>query len=202
MRRSLFYFFDFSGRFAPRRPQDLTVPFRGAKSSHKAAAGIAISPANRPDALLPAARKALQLRSGEQNLHIRRRKSPYRRRAGRPLCSPPPARPYGSVPGSKIFTQGGGGNRYIAGEPAEHFAPRRPQGLVSPFLGAKSSHKAAAEIAISPASRPSTLLPAACKVLCLRSWEQNLHIRRRKPQFRRRRKARRRYKKKKGIDMI
>ena len=144
MRRSLFYFFDFSGRFAPRRPQGLRAPFLGAKSSHKAAAEIAISPANRPSTLLPAARKVLWLRSGEQNLHReRRRKSLSRRRKGRPLCSPPPARPYGSVPGSKIFTQGGGGNRNIAGEPAEHFAPRRPQSLMAPFRGAKSSHKAA-----------------------------------------------------------
>ena len=31
-----------AGDFAPRRPQSLVAPFRGAKSSHKAAAEIAI----------------------------------------------------------------------------------------------------------------------------------------------------------------
>ena len=40
----------------------------------------------------------------------------YRRLAGRRLCSPPPAKAYGSVSGSKKFTQGGGGKRLIAGE--------------------------------------------------------------------------------------
>ena len=30
--------------------------------------------------------------------------------SGRGLCSPPPAKAYGFVSGSKIFTQGGGGN--------------------------------------------------------------------------------------------
>ena len=39
----------------------------------------------------------------------------YRRLAGRRLCSPPPAKAYGFVSGSKKFTQGGGGNRGIAG---------------------------------------------------------------------------------------
>ena len=113
--------------FAPRRPQRLTASYRGAKSSHKAAAEIALSPARRPPTLLPAARKGLWLRFGEQKVHTRwRRKTPYCRLAGRRLCSPPPAKAYGSVSGSKIFTQGGGGNRPIAGSPAADFAPRRP----------------------------------------------------------------------------
>ena len=103
--------------FAPRRPQRLTASFRGAKSSHKAAAEIALSPARRPRTLLPAVRKGLRLRIGEQNLHTkRRRKSLYCRLAGRRLCSPPPAKAYGFVSGSKKFTQGGGGKRFIAGE--------------------------------------------------------------------------------------
>ena len=138
--------------FAPRRPQRLTASFRGAKSSHKAAAEIVLLPARRPAPLLPAARKGIRLRSGEQNLHRgRRRKSSYCRLAGRGLCSPPPAKAYGLVPGSKIFTQGGGGKRFIAGSLAADFAPRRPQRLTAPFRGAKSSHKAAAENALSPA---------------------------------------------------
>ena len=167
--------------FAPRRPQRLTAPFRGAKSSHKAAAEIALSSARRLQTLLPAARKGLRLRSGEQNLHTRRRrKSSYCRRPGRRLCSPPPAKAYGFVSGSKIFTEGGGGNRFIAGSPTADFAPRRPQRLTASFRGAKSSHKAAAEVALLTACRPRTLLPTARKGLRLRFGEQNLHTRRRR----------------------
>ena len=162
--------------FASRRPQRLTAPFRGAKSSHKAAAENALSPARRPPPLLPVARKGMRLRFGEQNLHTRRRrKSRYCRLVGRRLCSPPPAKAYGSVSGSKKFTQGGGGKRLIAGSPAAAFAPRRPQRLTAPFRGAKSSHKAAAENALLPARRPPTLLPAARKGLRLGFGEQKVH---------------------------
>ena len=140
-----------------------------------------LSPARRPPPLLPAACKGLRLRFGEQNLHTgRRRKTPYRRLAGCRLCSPPPAKAYGSVPGSKIFTQGGGGKRFIAGVPAADFAPRRPQRHTAPFRGAKSSHRAAMENALSPACRPPILLPATRKGLRLGSGEQNLHTRRRR----------------------
>ena len=170
-----------AGAFAPRRPQRLTASYRGAKSSHKAAAEIALSPARRPPTLLPAARKGLRLRFGEQKVHRgRRRKSLYCRRAGRRLCSPPPAKAYGSVSGSKKFTQSGGGKRLIAGSPAAAFAPRRPQRLTASFRGAKSSHRAAAEIALSPARRPAPLLPAARKGLRLRFEEQKVHTRRRR----------------------
>ena len=132
--------------FAPRRPQRLTASFRGAKSSHRAAAENALSPVRRPLPLLPAARKGLRLRSGEQKVHTRRRRKTLNRRlADRGLCSPPPAKAYGFVSGSKIFTEGGGGNRPIADSPAADFAPRRPQRLTASFRGAKSSHKAAAE---------------------------------------------------------
>ena len=113
--------------------------------------------------------------------------SPGHRLNGRRLCSPPPAKAYGSVSGSKIFTEGGGGNRPIAGSPAAAFAPRRPQRLTASFRGAKSSHKAAMENVLSPACRPPLLLPAARKGLWLRSGEQNLHRgRRRKSRYRRR----------------
>ncbi len=173
--------------FAPRRPQRLTAPFRGAKSSHKAAAENALTPARRPRTLLPAARKGLRLRFGEQSLHRRRRrKSSYCRLAGRGLCSPPPAKAYGFVSGSKIFTEGGGGNRPIAGSPAAAFASRRSQRLTASFGGAKSSHKAAAENALSPARRPPPLLPAARKGLRLRFGEQNLHRGRRRKTLNRR----------------
>ena len=173
--------------FAPRRPQRLTAPFRGAKSSHKAAAENALTPARRPSPLLPAARKGLRIRFGEQKVHTRRRrKTPYCRLAGRRLCSPPPAKAYGFVPGSKIFTQGGGGKRFIAGSPAADFAPRRPQRLTAWFRGAKSSHKAAAENVLSPARRPPPLLPAARKGLRLRFGEQKVHTKRRRKTLNRR----------------
>ena len=174
--------------FAPRRPQRLTASFRGAKSSQKAAAENALSPARRPAPLLPAARKGLRLRFGEQKVHRRRRrKLPYHRLAGRGLCSPPPAKAYGFVSGSKKFTQGGGGKRFITGSPVAAFAPRRPQRLTDSYRGAKSSQREAAVIALSPARRPRTLLPAARKGLRLRSGEQKVHTRRRrKTPYRRR----------------
>ena len=132
-------------------------------------------------AFAPATRKALRLRSGEQSLHTkRRRKTPCCRRAGRGLCSPPPAKAYGFVLGSKVFTQSGGGNRVNAGVPATDFAPRRPQSLTVSSRGAKSSHKAAAENALTPACRPRTLLPAARKGLWLRFGEQKVHRGRRR----------------------
>ena len=167
--------------FAPRRPQRLTASYRGAKSSQRAAAKIVLSLVRRPPLLLPAAHKGLRLRSGEQKVHRgRRRKAPYCRLAGRGLCSPPPAKAYGFVPGSKIFTEGGGENRFIAGSPAADFAPRRPQRLTASFGGAKSSHKAAVKIVLLPACRPPTLLPAARKGLRLRPGEQKVHTRRRR----------------------
>ena len=79
---------------------------------------------------------------------------PGHRLSGRGLCSPPPAKAYGFVSGSKKFTQGGGGKRLIAGSPTDAFAPRRPQRLTAWFRGAKSSQRAAAEKALSPAEIP------------------------------------------------
>ena len=113
--------------------------------------------------------------------------NPGHRLSGRRLCSPPPAKAYGSVSGSKKFTEGGGGKRLIAGSPAAAFAPRRPQRLTDSFRGAKSSQREAAEIVLLPACRPRTLLPAARKGLRIRFGEQNLHRgRRRKSSYRRR----------------
>ena len=58
-----------AARFAPRSPQSLAAPSRGAKSSQKfRAAACHRRPFQRRD-LLPAPRKALRHRSGEQNLH-------------------------------------------------------------------------------------------------------------------------------------
>ena len=113
----------FGTRFAPRSSQSLAASFRGAKSSHNFRAGACHRrPFQRRD-LLPAPRKALLLRFGEQNLHrssapVRatggscwRRpsgKALYHRRAtptGRPKFRPaadhvgaiPPAKPYITV---------------------------------------------------------------------------------------------------------
>ena len=91
--------------FAPRYPQTLVAPFRGAKSSHfrrrispSQALGGALS-------LLPPHREPLWLRFGEQNLHISAVGfRPPCRSVALSLCSPLPANPCSSVSGSKIFT--------------------------------------------------------------------------------------------------
>ncbi len=91
--------------FAPLSPLALMPSFRGAKSSHfrrristSRASGDALS-------LLPATRKPLQLRSGEQNLHISAAEFELPGHpAAAPLCSPLPAIPCAFVSGSKIFT--------------------------------------------------------------------------------------------------
>ena len=127
--------------FAPRHPQTLAAPFRGAKFSHsRRRISTSLPPGGAPS-LLPAPRNPLQLRFGEQNLHIPATEfRPLCRPAAPSLCSPPPANPCSSVPGSKIFTFPPSdfvlpGARWLF-----PFAPRSPQTLVAPFRGAKSSH--------------------------------------------------------------
>ena len=96
----------FEARFAPRSPQTLVAPFRGANSSHNFRAATRGRPAFSRRGLLPAPCKPLQLRFGEQNLHTISAPPPGAGRLFRgAVCSPLPANPYGSVPGSKIFTQ-------------------------------------------------------------------------------------------------
>ena len=56
--------------FAPHSPRTLVAPFRGAKSSHFRRPISPSRPAGGALSLLPTTRKPLQLRSGEQNLHI------------------------------------------------------------------------------------------------------------------------------------
>ena len=96
----------FEARFAPRSLQTLAAPFRGAKSSHNFRAATRGRPAFLRRGLLPPPREALFFRLGEQILHTIPAPPPG---AGRffpgAVCSPLPANPYGSVPGSKIFTQ-------------------------------------------------------------------------------------------------
>ena len=95
-----------AARFAPRSSQSLAAPFRGAKSSQKfRAAACHRRPFQQRD-LLPAPRKALRLRPGEQNLHTDSAPPPASGGLfSGAICSPPPAKPCGSVPGSKIFTE-------------------------------------------------------------------------------------------------
>ena len=131
-----------AARFAPRSSQTLAASSRGAKSSQKfRAAACHWRPLQRRD-LLPAPRKPLRLRSGEQNLH---------RNSAPPLasgdffsgaiCSPLPANPCSFVPGSKIFTEIPRRRLPPAAFLAARFAPRPPQSLAASFRGAKSSQK-------------------------------------------------------------
>ena len=166
-----------TSRFAPLSPLGLIPSFRGANSSHNSRPESAISPASGPAGLLPAPREALSLRFGEQILHTTPgRKVRFRRRPGRPVCSPLPARPYSFVPGSKFFTQLPAGKCDFAGVPAGRFAPLSPLSLIPSFRGANSSHNFRPESAISPASGPAGLLPVPREALSLRFGEQILHI--------------------------
>jgi len=127
--------------------------------------------------LLPAPREPLQLRSGEQNLHISSAGfEPPRRPVAPSLCSPLPANPCSSVSGSKIFTFPPSDFDLPGARRLFLFAPHSPRTLVAPFRGAKSSHF---RRRISPSLPPGgglSLLPALREPLWLRSGEQNLHI--------------------------
>ena len=95
-----------AARFAPRPSRTLAASFRGAKSSQKFRAASRGRPALQRRDLLPAPRKALRLRPGEQNLH--RDTAPPPASGGLfsgAICSSLPANPCSFVPGSKIFTE-------------------------------------------------------------------------------------------------
>ena len=95
-----------AARFAPRPPQSLAAPFRGAKSSQQFRAAARGRPTFQRRDLLPAPRKPLRLRSGEQNLHRNSAPPPATGGPSRgAICSPLLTKPCGTVPGSKIFTQ-------------------------------------------------------------------------------------------------
>ena len=131
----------FEARFAPRSPRTLVAPFRGANSSHISRAAARGRPAFSRRGLLPVPRKPLQLRSGEQNLHTIPAPPLGAGRLFRgAVCSPFPANPCSSVPGSKIFTQFPRRHSGPAGFSEARFAPPSPRGLVLPSGGAKSSH--------------------------------------------------------------
>ena len=91
------------------------------------------------------------------------------------VCSPLPANPCGSVPGSKIFTQFPRRRPEPTSFFEARFAPRSLQTLAAPFRGANSSHNFRAATRGRPAFSRYGLLPAPCKPLWFRSGEQNLH---------------------------
>ena len=97
--------------------------------------------------LLPAPRKALRLRSGEQNLH---RDSAPPSASGDlfsgAICSPLPAKPCGFVPGSKIFTE----------IPRRCVPPATPVGAVPP-ANAYITVGPRQQGAQNPARRPTML---------------------------------------------
>ena len=92
------------------------------------------------------------------------------------LCSPLPARPCTSVPGSKIFTFPRPDFSLPRDRRPPLFAPRSPLGLVPPFRGAKSSHSRRRISPFRATGDLLSLLPAPREPLCLRFGEQNLHI--------------------------
>ena len=163
----------FGTRFAPRSSQSLAASFRGAKSSQKFRAAICLRRSFQRRDLLPAPRKALRLRSGEQNLHrnsappsasgdscwrhlsgkaiYRRRATPTGRPKSRPAADPvgaaSPAKPYIAVGPRQQGTQ----------NPARRptmLAPPRRQSHISPSGHANRAPR------IPPAGRPCWRRPA------------------------------------------
>ena len=165
-----------AARFAPRSPQSLAAPFRGAKSSQQFRAAVRGRSAFQRRDLLPAPRKVLRLRSGEQNLH---RNSAPPTATGGPsrgaICSPLLTKPCGTVPGSKIFTQSPRRRLPPAAFSAARFAPRSSQSLAASSRGAKSSQRFRAAACHRRPFQQRDLLPAPRKALRLRPGEQNLH---------------------------
>ena len=166
----------FKARFAPPSSRTLAAPSRGANSSHKFRADACLRPAFSRRGLLPPPRKPLQLRSGEQILHTN---SAPQAGAGRlfqgAVCSPLPASPCSSVPGSKFFTQIPRRRLPPAAFSEVRLAPPSPLTLAASFRGANSSHKFRAAAQCRPAFPRCGLLPPPRKPLQLRSGEQILH---------------------------
>ena len=163
--------------FAPRSPLGLVPPFRGAKSSHSRRRISPFRALGDLLSLLPTPREPLCLRFGEQNLHIPAAGFyPSAHSAASSLCSPLPARPCTSVPGSKIFTFPPPDFAPPRTRRPPLFAPRSPLGLVPSFRGAKSSHSRRRISPFRATGDLLSLLPAPRYTLYLRSGEQNLHI--------------------------
>ena len=163
-------------RFAPPCPRTLEVPFRGANSSHRFRADACLRPAFSVRGLLPPPREPLQFRPGEQILHTKSAPTPSASRLFQgAICSPLPANPCGSVPGSKFFTQIPRRRPGPAAFSKARFAPSSSQTLVAPFRGANSSHKFRADAQCRPAFPRRGLLPPPHEPLQFRFGEQILH---------------------------
>jgi len=91
------------------------------------------------------------------------------------VCSPLPASPCGTVPGSKFFTQFPRLRPVPAGFSMPRFAPPSPRTLEVPFRGANSSHKFRADARDRPPFPRRGLLPPPREPLRLRPGEQILH---------------------------
>ena len=89
------------------------------------------------------------------------------------VCSPLPANPCGSVPGSKIFTQFPRLPPGPAGFFEARFAPRSLQTLAAPFRGAKSSHNSRATARGRPAFSRARFAPPSPLGLVLPSGGAN-----------------------------
>ena len=150
-------------RFAPRSQQSLAASFRGAKSSQKFCAAICLRRLFQRRDLLPAPRKALRLRSGEQNLH---RDSAPPSASGDlfsgAICSPLPAKPCCFVPGSKIFTE----------IPRRCVPPATPVGAVPP-ANAYITVGPRQQGAPNPARRPTMLALSRRQTLISPSGHSN-----------------------------
>ena len=132
----------FGTRFAPRSSQSLAASFRGAKSSHNFRAGACHRrPFQRRD-LLPAPRKALLLRFGEQNLH--RSSAPVRATGG--SCW---RRPSGKALYHRRATPTG---RPKSRSAADHVGAATP---AKPYIAVGPRQQGAQ----NPARRPTTLAP-------------------------------------------
>ena len=146
--------------FALTFPQALCFRFPGANLGP----GISGFEARRPGVsrrgLLPPPRKPLRLRSGEQILHTNSAPTPGAAWLFQgAVCSPLPASPCSSVPGSKFFTQIPRRRPGPPGFSKARFAPPSPLTLAAPFRGANSSHKFRATVQKAPCRFIGKVLP-------------------------------------------
>ena len=110
--------------------------------------------------MLPPPRKPLRLRSGEQILHTNSAPTPGAAWLFQgAVCSPLPASPCSSVPGSKFFTQIPRRRPGPPGFSKARFAPPSPLTLAAPFRGANSSHKFRATVQKAPCRFIGKVLP-------------------------------------------
>ena len=147
--------------FALDSPHALCFRFPGANLGP----GVSELEAQRPGVsrrgLLPPPRKPLQLRPGEQILHINSAPTPETGRLFQgAVCSPLPANPCGFVSGSKFFTQIPRRRPGPGAFSKARFAPPSPRALAAQSRGANSSHKFRADTRGRPLFQRRGLLPS------------------------------------------